>query len=203
VTLLVRGRRRAGRFYLFLGIGFGLTGAFWWVIFLVLGWASYAFFGPAVAEGGLSASAMMAGSLDALVTLAPALMAQLLAVLYLIDWWQLRRIRLVIDANGISVHSRGLVVVEWRDVRHVAVAGDRPGRRLVVDTGTAPSSWWSARTLRPGRVHLRLLSRRRALAVNLPLDGLDVEAGDLLREIGKYTDVILPDRAAGTEPRPA
>jgi hypothetical protein len=81
------------------------------------------------------APVVVGGSLDVLVTLALGAMLVLIGALHLIDGWQLNRIRLVIDASGISREGWEPFVVSWQDVRRVAVtAGDRGSCRLLVDT---------------------------------------------------------------------
>lgn len=85
---------------------------------------------------------------------------------------------------------------EWEEVRHVAVtSGSTSARRLLIDHGVVPESWWQrAQTVRPGRAYLQLLRGRRGFLANVPVGRLDMDVSQVMDANRHYSGGRFPDR---------
>lgn len=103
------------------------------------------------------------------------------------------RLVLAIGPEGISRLNDPPLAVRWDHIRHIVVTGGKPGsRRLLVDDGTGTPA-------RPRSVHIGLrdslayLAGRRRFTVDIPIDALNVEAGEVVRAIRHHSGGRLPD----------
>lgn len=191
------------------GIWYAAAGA-WGYILLGLLQGSLCLFVMLLLLDDLVSSSALYQVLDKIVWLAPTLLLLFfLTVLafgiflfgchYVVDAWRLERIRLVIDERGISQTDKFRTEMSWDQIRHVAVtSGSVFLRRLLVDGGTMPASWWFADTINHRRAVLRLTRPRRPrrFEINAPIDRFNVGALDILWAIHHHSGGRFPDRGS-------
>jgi hypothetical protein len=197
VPLVVSGRHNAHLVPRLTGYAEVALGLIWWVVAVgAVWWVTTAFAPLSPQQVARSWVLLGCSSLDVAVIVAMALTWWFLGCLHLLDAWHLKRIRLVIDNRGIAREDGRRFEVPWERVRHVAVtSGSRNARRLLVDHGAVPESWWWRQgPVRPKRAYLRLLPGRRGFAVNVRIDMLDPDAATILNAIRYFSGGRFPDR---------
>lgn len=153
-------------------------------------------FGPAMLpDAPSSAIALLAAGL--LLTAAICAVFTWLGVVLVRAGRQLNRLTWVsVDQHGIGQYDGVWTVTPWAQIRHV-VWPQRPdsfrssARWALVDTGTGGGARTVDRS--PTMAALDLARRRPRYACHLPVDALNVEAGELLRAIRYFSQGRFPD----------
>ncbi|MGH3681538.1 MAG: hypothetical protein ACRDT2_15005 [Natronosporangium sp.] len=112
---------------------------------------------------------------------------------HLWEMHRLDRLRLVIGPTGISRLNRPTWHLPWEQVRHIAVTdGERGKRRLLVDDGNGTPLSPADLPFGPG-AHVGWVFATRRFALDLPIDALDADAGQLIAAIRYFSGGRLPD----------
>jgi hypothetical protein len=176
-----RGRRMAAVLYIVIAPAFA-------TIFLLAAWI----IGTVVAYGTGAVFGLLTMAACFLATLGFSAVLLMLGVKLMRMNRRLDRLRLRIGPDGIAGASlRG--IVPWERIRHVAITEGEPGlRRLIIDDGTGrPVRSHDVHLGVWGRVRMSLLDER--FAVDVPIDLLDAEAGDVIRAIRHCSGGRFPD----------
>jgi len=174
----------------------------------VVGWmllALGAALGGATTCGMCLLGAMMPTTPSVTVPLA-ALLLLLVACCAAICWLGIVMIRagrhlsrlewITVDQHGIGQYDGVWTVTPWAQIRHLVWPLPHDSlsssvRWALVDTGTGGGARMTDRT--PIMAALDLARRRPRYACHLPVDALNVEAGELLRAIRHFSQGRFPD----------